>query len=593
MNAPAVVWTVLAAVVAVLLVLGARFSRRVLRVAALLVGFAAALAVTVWGSVDGEVTFSEAVEAGLTKVADAFFRPFFLAYPQPGPDRATWVVLVVVLLVGYWALEAWSARFEPPTVEVVDSEEKDGEEPRLVREVKFRLPAVEVRRPGLLPGAGTTENVAAVVEKSEVPQSAFLSALVKVLGALWPSPPGYRVKIRVEEVPRHVTVDVRDARTDQSRVVRTLTCRSKENLAERVAGFAARTVFADDPTAPAWSVGSFDGEDLTAYLISRQLVVSPSTPCDSTRMRKHQADVLDRAVRASPGAGIVRYELAQLRDLQGRHLEALRLHTVNRVQYPRFLRGRYRFATSLGMVVGDDRYWRRAGTWWPGLVRGLRTRGLSLGFSEHLVDADLPRLRYALLDLAEQELCFYRRAMGFWRLLLRCLRHRDERASARPYLLPLRRGHLRRQRLRQGVEVAEALVRVRQWVLRAAEARHGDSRWKRWSARRYRGKIVRQAARYDPTRWNGSWSAAYNGACLHSAIARGLEDEVLGTPLDRGTEVASVVELLRIAVDDRDCELERAYDWINVDPDLDPIRKEPEFEDFLRAQRERDYPGTG
>ena len=46
-------------------------------------------------------------------------------------------------------------------------------------------------------------------------------------------------------------------------------------------------------------------------------------------------------------AGIPRYELAQLYDIEDRHPEALRLHTINRKQYPRFYRGRYRLGMSL------------------------------------------------------------------------------------------------------------------------------------------------------------------------------------------------------------------------------------------------------
>ena len=53
-------------------------------------------------------------------------------------------------------------------------------------------------------------------------------------------------------------------------------------------------------------------------------------------------------------AGVPRYELAQLYDLTGKHVEALRLHAINRERYPRFYRGRYRLAMSLEMIANPD-----------------------------------------------------------------------------------------------------------------------------------------------------------------------------------------------------------------------------------------------
>ena len=47
-------------------------------------------------------------------------------------------------------------------------------------------------------------------------------------------------------------------------------------------------------------------------------------------------------------------QLAQLYDLTGKHVEALRLHAINRERYPRFYRGRYRLAMSLEMIANPD-----------------------------------------------------------------------------------------------------------------------------------------------------------------------------------------------------------------------------------------------
>lgn len=48
---------------------------------------------------------------------------------------------------------------------------------------------------------------------------------------------------------------------------------------------------------------------------------------------------------------------------------------------------------------------------------------------------------------------------------------------------------------------------------------------------------------------------------------------------------------LRRVVYDRDCQMERPWDWISHDPDFSSPRKSSEeFNDFLDAQLLRDYP---
>ena len=63
---------------------------------------------------------------------------------------------------------------------------------------------------------------------------------------------------------------------------------------------------------------------------------------------------LEKAASSMVCAGIPRYELAQLHDIGGSHLDALRLHAINREQYPRFYRGRYRLGMSLEMIANQE-----------------------------------------------------------------------------------------------------------------------------------------------------------------------------------------------------------------------------------------------
>ena len=50
-----------------------------------------------------------------------------------------------------------------------------------------------------------------------------------------------------------------------------------------------------------------------------------------------------------------------------------------------------------------------------------------------------------------------------------------------------------------------------------------------------------------------------------------------------------VISLTRV-VNDRDCEMERPWDWISIDPDLSAMRASPVFTGFLHRQERRDYP---
>jgi hypothetical protein len=56
--------------------------------------------------------------------------------------------------------------------------------------------------------------------------------------------------------------------------------------------------------------------------------------------------------------------------------------------------------------------------------------------------------------------------------------------------------------------------------------------------------------------------------------------------------VRRAVISLRRVVNDRDCEMERPWDWISHDPDFLCLRSSKEFCSFLDEQERRDYPMT-
>ena len=268
------------------------------------------------------VDLVKAFTGGLDNLSSAFFQPLL-----PGPDallpgRVGWLVIVVFLAFAYRELEVWAMRWQPPTV---DTSALGGEQPGtqnsggqaepgdsgpdgqrdhddLVAELRFRLPAVEVRAPAILPGGSTPNGLASIAENSGVEGSGLAGAIIRVVGMLWPSPRRYQVRVWLKPAgqpaaansgggngqgdpphtgdgtaggkeqavaSRRVTVDLEDARTGGSIATTTLAARDLEDAAARVAAYVARQIFRADPTTPPWSVGSFDGGDLAA-LISRK-----------------------------------------------------------------------------------------------------------------------------------------------------------------------------------------------------------------------------------------------------------------------------------------------------------------------------------
>jgi hypothetical protein len=215
-------------------------------------------------------------------------------------------------------------------------------------------------------------------------------------------------------------------------------------------------------------------------------------------------------------------------------------------------------------------------------------------------------LSMQLLEAGRTELRNIRRQLALAAVLWSGLTRRSERAIWRPH-----RQLRYRQSFRDGACVAELLLAVRiqlnetgnlrpvrPWqyrhALRVAAAITGDSD--------IITQVLRDGARARPPAagparprrervrmlpWlprTASWQAAYNTACLYSVLAQqGLADE------DR------IVVALQRAIDSRDSEMERPYDWISYDPDFVPLKESardayPAFKRFLREQKRRDYP---
>jgi hypothetical protein len=435
---------------------------------------------------------------------------------------------------------------------------------------------------------------------------------------LWPSPRRYQVRIWVEAVDlqraanglekaRKVTVDLEDPQTGGSIATKTLVADDLDQAAEVVAAYVARQIFKADPTTPAWSVGSFDGGDLAALLSVQQLRVSRECGKNDSCVRRRKIGILKNEVCNSYSAGVARHELALLQDLEGDHMAALSLYAINREQYPRFYRSRYRLGMSLEMIANPS---FEIGGEAEGMLKEILGRLDRCGVTDNaackceIVGERLWAGSGELLKAAKNELRACRRQLMLWRVVWATFWHRDERAIRMPHW------RLReRQRFHDGARVAELLVTVRQSLngercrirdrmlvrraIRITTAITGDSTTiiKVLKNSPLPCKDMPQPGKNSTkTRWlpwqcrTPSWQAAYNTACLYAA----LEDRGTGP---RGAMAERVVASLRRVVDDRDCDMERPSDWISKDPDFSSLKASSGiFNRFLNAQRRIDYP---
>jgi hypothetical protein len=644
------------------------------------------------GASAAPVDLVNAFTGGLDNLTGAFFQPLLPGPEALLPGRVGWLVIVVFLAFAYRELEVWAMRWQPPTVDTSalgsdrpsmqssggQAGSGDGgptgqlEYDYLVAQLRFRLPAVEVQAPPVLPGGSTPNELASIAESSGVEGSGLAGAIIRVVGMLWPNPRRYQVRVwlkpadqlaaassggtmgqgdpphtgsgtadskKLAEASRRVTIDLKDAQTGGSIATTTLAARDLDDAAGRVAAYVARQIFRADPTTPPWSVGSFDGSDLAALISAKQQRYVIDSPEDARRSRYCQIKELDNAVGNSPGAGVARYELALLYDLEGCHAEALRLHALNRRQYPRFFRGRYRLGMSLEMIANPNFQLKEKD--WDTFRESLRI----LGQCGVMDDAEesckvfpkaLPReLRKELLTAAMSELRECHRQLALRSVIWATFQHRDEREVRKPYW------RLReRQRFHDGVRVAELLVAVRQRLNehecdQASEDRHqagkvrprtrramriisafsdditaiemlltrnaGEMhlpRWLLWWQRTssYHTKTKwRMRAHAGRTRWlpwqrrTPSWEAAYNAACLYAALAG--SGWYRQNEKDLKDPMVSAVNSLERVVNDRRCEMERPWDWISKDPDLNYLNNNsPRFREFVRDQGQKDYP---
>ena len=552
---------------------------------------------------------------------------------MPAPGRNGWIVIGVLLLIGYRALEAWAMHRQAPVLDTsalgdsqpndASSKTKDGiadkkRHDQLVTQLRFQLSAIEVRAPAILPGGSRSNALASIAEASGVAGGGLAGAIIQFFGMLWPNPRRFQARVRVassHSEPQHtdgtkVTVSLDEPGTGESVATKTMVASNLDEGAALVAGYVARHIFVRDPTSPPWCIGAANGRDLAAMLLAKQERVYAKCQKDIDRARRSQIKILKKATGNSQCAGIVRYELAQLYDLADKHMEALRLHAVNREQHPRFYRGRYRLSMSLEMIANPTFRLRDGDT---GLLDEILAILNQSGVTEDVIrqnddimDRMLQRrLRNKLLVAAENELRAIRRELTLWHVIRDTFCHRDERVI----LMPLW-GLRKRQSFHDGVCVAELLVathrslnesrtdpsgRLRRMnlALRIVTSVTGDDTSIKQqlspgkaqpSDRKLPAPEKRDRIRWLPWQYRTpSWEAAYNTACVYAGLHR--DSKYAALKLDH-----KVVVSLQRAINNPDCEMQRPGDWISHDPDFYPLKSSEEFNGFLATQERKDYP---
>ena len=634
-----VVWGAFTFVAALLCFVGRHFTLRTLRYVTAVTAAVLVVLVTRYGLTHPPKASSDLVNSfrqGADELGAAFFHPLLLVLPGnqvPAPGRIGWLVIAVLLVVGYRMLEAWAMRRQAPELDTsalgdgqpngASSKTQDSVTGRrdyeeLAARIKFQLSAIEVRSPAILPGGTRSNGLASIAEASGVAGGDLAGAIIRIFGMLWPKPRRFQVRVRMESGDggprgtgsRKVTVSLDEPATGQSVATKTIVAGNPDEVAAQVAGDVARNIFTRDPTTPPWCVGAANGSDLAAMLLAKQERVHGKSSEAICRARSDQIDILKKATGINQCAGIVRYDLAQLCDLEGRHLEALRLHAVNREQHARFYRGRYRLSMSLEMIANptflvmdtDILDESLAILNRCGVTRNVKRQ------DDDVIDGMLQSgLRDKLLVAAREELQAIRRQLTLRHVIWGTFRYRDERLIRMPHW-----GLRKRQSFHDGLCAAELLVAVRRSLNGAEPFGASEKRYHMNLALRMAADIAgdnvsiekhltNQKAQCTPgprskpessgrkslpvekrnrTRWlpwqsrTPSWEAAYNTACAYAALD--LDDQVISS--------------LQRAINNPDCEMQRPWDWISHDPDFFCLESSEKFNDFLNAQEKRDYP---
>ena len=221
-----VVWGAFTFVAVLLGFVGRHFSLRTLRYVTAVTAVVLVVLVTRYGlthpanPAKASSDLANSFTQGADELSAAFFHPLLLVLPGsqvPAPGRIGWLVIAVLLVIGYRVLEAWAMHRQAPVLDsstlgdsqsngaaskaedsVIDGQRHD----QLVARLKFLLSAIEVRAPAILPGGSRSNGLASIAEASGVAGGGLAGAIIRFFGMLWPNPRRFQVRVRVESGSR-------------------------------------------------------------------------------------------------------------------------------------------------------------------------------------------------------------------------------------------------------------------------------------------------------------------------------------------------------------------------------------------------------
>ena len=100
---------------------GYHFSLRTLRWVALIVTLGTGVILTVYGLLHPAQkpgSLSDVFTRSADTLSSALIRPFSVGHHVPAPGRIGWLVIVVLLVLGYRGLEAWTLRRQAPCLDI-------------------------------------------------------------------------------------------------------------------------------------------------------------------------------------------------------------------------------------------------------------------------------------------------------------------------------------------------------------------------------------------------------------------------------------------------------------------------------------------
>ncbi len=486
------------------------------------------------------------IQSGADRLMTALLDPLDHSDSSVHVDSLGWAVVGVLGLALFRSVSATSYSRQTGPVTVRDFIDEAGAEaaPSHGARIRAHLADANIHEPGRLPESDSAVSLASLT--SEVDSRAGnVAALASALPRLLSGSGGYEVlgsaAVGTDDQPTTVRVQLRRVRSGRVIYASEMT-RERPDEAFRAAALgAAVAVVNRSRRLPSWGRWDNDtGVGLGAYLEAEKLKLDSPL----------RQPLLVTALSKSPSSGLVQVALSHHHIGQGELLHAAVAAAQAVRNSPRFLVARYRLAAALSMSASDPATHILGSGHAAG--RSELRRLLQIDISDDADPGSLEHTKACLLATAESEARYVAtHANSRWSTLALALLLPSERSA----WLDLRRRHDRPGRMLAGA--ADSLIDIIE-LRRQAPPETVDE------LRRKQPEPVQDA---------------YNQACYLS-VGLGLLPRRPGDEAGVDSLVAEIVGYLNAA---RNTPLipPPTISWIESDPDLEPLRDERRFRQWL------------